>query len=138
MSSPTVISKSTIVSRELNIASIVGADNIIEILKEKQRDGLESVTIDCSEGEPRIWLKDIEYDFDSIEFAKLPMTKTQVLVNLGIPKGALSSGKYPDGTGLARLEFIINDEIRIHPNALIKFDSLVMRYGVLLDHRKKN
>ena len=126
-----------IVSRELNIASIVGADNIIGIIKEKQRDGLESVTIDCSEGEPRIWLKDVQYDFDSIEFAQLPSTKTQVLVNLGIPKGALSSGKYPDGTGLARLEFIINDEIRIHPNALIEFDSLVMRYGVLLEHRKK-
>jgi pyruvate,water dikinase len=106
-------------------------------LKEKQRDGLESVTIDCSEGEPRIWLKNVEYDYDSIEFAQLPTTKTQVLVNLGIPKGALSSGKYPDGTGLARLEFIINDEIRIHPNALIAFDSLVMRYGVLLEHRKK-
>ncbi|MFX1287705.1 MAG: putative PEP-binding protein, partial [Promethearchaeota archaeon] len=126
-----------IVSRELNIASIVGADNIIERIKEKQRDGLESVTIDCSEGKPRIWLKDVSYDFDSIEFANLPHTKTQVLVNLGIPKGALSSGKYPDGTGLARLEFIINDEIRIHPNALIEFDSLVMRYGVLLEHRKK-
>ncbi len=126
-----------IVSRELNIASVVGADNIIQKIKEKQRDGLESVTIDCSEGEPRLWLKDVEYDFDSIEFAQLPSTKTQVLVNLGIPKGALSSGKYPDGTGLARLEFIINDEIRIHPNALIAFDSLVMRYGVLLDHRKK-
>ncbi len=126
-----------IVSRELNIASIVGADNIIEIMKEKQRDGLINITIDCSEGKPRIWLKDVEYDFDSIEFAQLPSTKTQVLVNLGIPKGALSSGKYPDGTGLARLEFIINDEIRIHPNALIEFDSLVMRYGVLLEHRKK-
>ncbi|MHA1239617.1 MAG: phosphoenolpyruvate synthase [Promethearchaeota archaeon] len=126
-----------IVSRELNIASVVGADNIIQKIKEKQRDGLKSITIDCSEGEPRLWLKDVEYDFDSIEFAQLPSTKTQVLVNLGIPKGALSSGKYPDGTGLARLEFIINDEIRIHPNALIAFDSLVMRYGVLLDHRKK-
>jgi len=126
-----------IVSRELNIASIVGADNIIEKIKEKQRDGLESVTIDCSEGEPRLWLKDVSYDYDSIEFAQLPHTNTQVLVNLGIPKGALSSGKYPDGTGLARLEFIINDEIRIHPNALIAFDSLVMRYDVLLEHRKK-
>lgn len=126
-----------IVSRELNIASIVGADDIIEKIKEKQRDGLESVTIDCSEGKPRIWLKDVSYDYDSIEFAQLPHTKTHVLVNLGIPKGALSSGKYPDGTGLARLEFIINDEIRIHPNALIEFDSLVMRYGVLLEHRKK-
>ncbi len=126
-----------IVSRELNIASIVGADNIVEIIKEKQRDGLESVTIDCSEGEPRIWLKEVEYDFDTIEFAQLPSTKTQVLVNLGIPKGALSSGKYPDGTGLARLEFIINDEIQIHPNALIDFDALVMRYDVLLEQRKR-
>ena len=126
-----------IVSRELNIASIVGADNIVEIIKEKQRDGLENVTIDCSEGEPRIWLKEVEYDFDTIEFAQLPSTKTQVLVNLGIPKGALSSGKYPDGTGLARLEFIINDEIQIHPNSLIDFDALVMRYDVLLEQRKR-
>jgi pyruvate,water dikinase len=126
-----------IVSRELNIASIVGADDIVQIMKEKERDGLEYVTIDCSEGEPRIWLKDVEYDFDTIEFAKLPSTKSKVLVNLGIPKGALSSGKYPDGTGLARLEFIINDEIQIHPNALIDYEALVMRYDILLEQRKK-
>ncbi|MFW9937043.1 MAG: phosphoenolpyruvate synthase [Candidatus Thorarchaeota archaeon] len=127
-----------IVSRELNIASIVGADNIVEIIKEKLRESnLESITIDCSEGEARIWTKEVEYDYDTIEFAQLPSTKTQVLVNLGIPKGALSSGKYPDGTGLARLEFIINDEIQIHPNALIEFDALTMRYGILLEQRKK-
>ncbi|MHA2281487.1 MAG: phosphoenolpyruvate synthase [Promethearchaeota archaeon] len=126
-----------IVSRELNISSIVGADDIIQVMKEKQRDGIEYVTIDCSEGEPRIWLKGVEYDFDTIEFAKLPQTKTKVLVNLGIPKGALSSGKYPDGTGLARLEFIINDEIQIHPNALIDFEALIMRYDILLDQRTK-
>ncbi len=126
-----------IVSRELNIASIVGADNIVETMKEKQREGIEYVTIDCSQGEPRIWLKDVEYDFDTIEFAKLPHTQTKVLVNLGIPKGALSSGKYPDGTGLARLEFIINDEIQIHPNALLDFEALVMRYDILLEQRKR-
>ncbi|MHA2397297.1 MAG: phosphoenolpyruvate synthase [Promethearchaeota archaeon] len=126
-----------IVSRELNIASIVGADNIVQTMKEKQRDDIEYVTIDCSEGEPRIWLRDVEYDFDTIEFAKLPHTRTKVLVNLGIPKGALSSGKYPDGTGLARLEFIINDEAQIHPNTLIDFEALVMRYDILLDQRKK-
>ncbi|GAH98725.1 unnamed protein product, partial [marine sediment metagenome] len=40
-----------IVSRELNIASIVGADNIVQIMKEQQREGMEYVTIDCSEGE---------------------------------------------------------------------------------------
>ena len=126
-----------IVSRELNISSVVGADNIIQIMKEKQRDGMEYVTIDCSEGEPRIWIKDVEYDFDTIEFAKLPLTQTKVMVNLGIPKGALSSGKHPDGTGLARLEFIINDEIQIHPNALIDFEALIMRYDILLDQRNK-
>jgi pyruvate,water dikinase len=126
-----------IVSRELNIASIVGADDIVQTMKQKQRDGVEFVTIDCSEGEPRIWLKDVEYDFDTIEFANLPITKTKVLVNLGIPKGALSSGKHPDGTGLARLEFIINDEIQIHPNSLIDYEALLMRYDVLLEQRKK-
>jgi pyruvate,water dikinase len=127
-----------IVSRELNIASIVGADNIVETIKEKIRESnLQSITIDCSEGEPRIWTKEVEYDYDTIEFSKLPKTKTKVLVNLGIPKGALSSGKHPDGTGLARLEFIINDEIQIHPNALIDFDALLMRYDILLEQRKK-
>jgi len=127
-----------IVSRELNIAGIVGADNIVEILKERKRDQeLKTLTIDCSEGEPRIWAKEVEYDFDTIEFSQLPRTDTQVLVNLGIPKGALSAGKYPDGTGLARLEFIINDEIQIHPNALLNYDTLLMRYDILLDQRKK-
>jgi pyruvate, water dikinase len=127
-----------IVSRELNIASIVGADNICQIIKEKQREGvLDYITIDCTEGEPRIWAKEVEYDYDTIEFAQLPKTKTKVLVNLGIPKGALSSGKCPDGTGLARLEFIINDEIQIHPNCLIDFEALLMRYDVLLEHRKR-
>ncbi|UCC19169.1 MAG: phosphoenolpyruvate synthase [Promethearchaeota archaeon] len=126
-----------IVSRELNIASIVGADNIVQIMKEKRREGIEYATIDCSEGEPRIWLKDVEYDFDTIEFSRLPQTQTKVLVNLGIPKGALSQGKHPDGTGLARLEFIINDEIQIHPNALIDFEALIMRYDILIEQRKK-
>ncbi|MFX1409993.1 MAG: phosphoenolpyruvate synthase, partial [Promethearchaeota archaeon] len=127
-----------IVSRELNIAAIVGADNIIDIVKEKQREEeLKAITIDCSEGQPRIWTKEVEYDFDTIEFAQIPRTKTQVLVNLGIPKGALSAGKYPDGTGLARLEFIINDEIQIHPNALIDFEALLMRHDILIGQRKK-
>lgn len=127
-----------IVSRELNIASIVGADDIIQIIKEKQRNQeLNYITIDCTEGEPRIWAKEVEYDYDTIEFSQLPKTHTKVLVNLGIPKGALSSGKYPDGTGLARLEFIINDEIQIHPNCLIDYEALLMRYDVLLEHRKR-
>jgi pyruvate,water dikinase len=126
-----------IVSRELNIASIVGADEIVAIMKEKQRDGLYDVTIDCSEGEPRLWAKSVEYDYDTIEFSQLPQTNTKVLVNLGIPKGALSAGKYPDGTGLARLEFIINDEIQMHPNALIDYEALLMRYDILVDQRKK-
>ncbi|MGQ4875911.1 MAG: phosphoenolpyruvate synthase [Promethearchaeia archaeon] len=126
-----------IVSRELNIAAIVGASNIVQIMKEKKNQGIEHVTIDCSEGEPRIWLKEVEYDFDTIEFSQLPQTKTKVLVNLGIPKGALSAGKYPDGTGLARLEFIINDEIQVHPNVLIDYEALLMRLDILKEQRKK-
>jgi len=126
-----------IVSRELHIASIVGADNIIQTMKGKWRDGVDSVTIDCSEGEPRIWLKDVEYDSDTIEFSQLPSTKTKVLVNLGIPKGALSSGKHPDGTGLARLEFIINDEAQVHPNVLIDYEALLLRIDILKEQRKK-
>jgi len=126
-----------IVSRELDIASIVGADNIVQTLKEYSKKGKDSLTLDCSEGEARIWAGEIEFDYDTIEFNNLPRTKTKILVNLGIPKGALSSGKHPDGTGLARLEFIINDLIQIHPNALIHFDDLIIYYHQLLEKKEQ-
>jgi len=126
-----------IVSRELELASIVGADNIVQILKEYARKGNISITIDCSEGEARIWGGEVEFDYDTIEFNNLPRTKTKILVNLGIPKGALSSGKYPDGTGLARLEFIINDLIQIHPNALLHFDDLIIYMHELLEKKEQ-
>ncbi len=126
-----------IVSRELDIPSIVGADNIVQTIKEHAKKGSDTITLDCSEGEARIWAGIVEFDYDTIQFKYLPRTLTRVLVNLGIPKGALSSGKYPDGTGLARLEFIINDLIQIHPNALLQYENLILYSHELLEKKEK-
>lgn len=126
-----------IVSRELNIPSIVGANDIVLTMKEYSKEGSDTITLDCSEGEARIWAGMVAFDYDTIQFKYLPRTLTRVLVNLGIPKGALSSGKYPDGTGLARLEFIINDLIQIHPNALIHYEDLILYSHELLEKKEQ-
>ncbi|MBD3350242.1 MAG: phosphoenolpyruvate synthase, partial [Candidatus Lokiarchaeota archaeon] len=118
-----------IVSREQGIPCVVGAEGIISKINnfkksEEAREYLDEerrlhLTIECSQGIGRIWKGRVAYDYDEIDFGNLQDTKTRILVNLGIPDGALSAGKHPDGTGLARVEFIIGDEIRIHPKALL-------------------
>ncbi|MHA1731041.1 MAG: phosphoenolpyruvate synthase [Promethearchaeota archaeon] len=120
-----------IVSREQGIACIVGAEGVInriedfmnsENISEYFDENREPcLTVDCSQGAARIWRGEVAYDYDEIDFSTLPHTKTKIFVNLGIPDGALSAGKHPDGTGLARLEFIIGDEIQVHPKALINY-----------------
>lgn len=132
-----------IVSREQGIPCIVGAGGVIDkIIKFKNSEESKKyldeerrlhLTIECSQGIGRIWKGRVAYDYEEIDFGRLPKTKTKILVNLGIPDGALSQGKHPDGTGLARLEFIIGDEIRVHPRALLEYNKLKVR----LDEMKK-
>lgn len=120
-----------IVSREQGIPCIVGAESVIEQIeafaKSEEATVFEddnkklNLTVDCSQGVARIWKGEVAFDNDEVDFSTLPWTKTRILVNLGIPDGALTAGKHPDGTGLARLEFIIGDEIRVHPKALINY-----------------
>jgi len=109
-----------IVSRELGVPCVVGSSIGTTILKD-----VREVTVDCSQGEGRIYKGKLKYRVDEVEVSKLPRPHTQVMMNFGIPGGAFIQSQIPnDGVGLAREEFIINSYIGIHPMALIEYDKL--------------
>jgi len=110
-----------IVSRELGIPCIVGAEVATQLIK----TGME-VTIDCTQGEEgRVLEGLISYEVERIGLESLPQTKTKIMMNIGIPEQAFAQGQIPnDGVGLARIEFIISSHIGIHPLALIEYEKL--------------
>ncbi len=110
-----------IVSRELGIPCIVGTENGTEILKTGQ-----DVTVSCCEGEEgRVYEGILKYEVERIDFTNVPKTRTKIMMNVGIPEQAFAQGQIPnDGVGLARLEFVINSHIGIHPLALLHYDEL--------------
>ncbi len=110
-------SHAAIVSRELGLPCIIGTLNATKVLK----DGMD-VTVDCSEGIGRIIKGLKKYEVEEINLAELPKTKTEIMMNVGIPETAFVKGQIPqDGVGLARLEFIINSHILFHPKALLDY-----------------
>jgi len=112
-----------IVSRELGIPCVIGSETASSVLK----SGME-VTIDCSEGLGNIYEGLLKYRVDRLSLDELPPTKTQIMMNIGIPEKAFIQGQIPcDGVGLARLEFIINSHVGIHPLALIHYAELKER-----------
>jgi pyruvate,water dikinase len=105
-----------IVSRELGIPCIIGTHNATEVLTNGQQ-----ITLDCSEGEGRIYQGKLRFERKEIDIETIETTKTKIYVNVGIPEQALSISQLPvDGVGLARVEFIINSSIGIHPLHLIQ------------------
>jgi pyruvate,water dikinase len=109
-----------IVSRELGVPCVISTGKGTEVLKE-----VKEVTIDCSQGEGRIYEGKLKYRIDEVEVSKLPRPDTRIMMNFGIPDGAFIQSQIPnDGVGLAREEFIINSYIGIHPMALIEYDEL--------------
>jgi len=109
-----------IVSRELGVPCVIGSGIATTVLKDARE-----VTVDCSQGEGRIYEGKLKYRVDEVEVDKLPRPRTKIMMNLGIPDGAFIQGQIPnDGVGLAREEFIINSYIGIHPMALIEYDKL--------------
>ncbi len=110
-----------IVSRELGIPCIVGTEDGTERLA----TGMD-VTVYCAEGEEgRVYKGLLEYEVERIDFSNVPKTKTMIMMNVGIPEQAFVQGQIPnEGVGLARLEFIINSHIGIHPLALLNYDKL--------------
>jgi pyruvate,water dikinase len=109
-----------IISRELGIPCVIGTGNGTEAIKNGS-----DITIDCSEGVGRIYNGLLKFHVDEIKLDQLPPTKTQIMMNVGVPEQAFQQGQIPNnGVGLAREEFIINSHIGIHPLALLDYEKL--------------
>ncbi|MDA0525736.1 phosphoenolpyruvate synthase [Methanococcoides alaskense] len=105
-----------IVSRELGVPAVVGAQDATEKLK----NGMD-VTVSCAEGDiGRVYEGILPFHIETVDLKGLGKTKTEMMMNLGNPEEAFSLSMIPnDGIGLARLEFIISSYIKVHPMALI-------------------
>ncbi len=110
-----------IISRELGIPAIVGTGKGTEILKNGQE-----ITISCAEGDQGyIYNGVLEFDSEEVNIDDVPATKTKIMMNIGSPATAFRWWQLPaDGIGLARMEFMINNIIKIHPMALINFEKI--------------
>lgn len=105
-----------IVSRELNVPAIVGAQDVTTLLHDGQK-----ITIDCSRGSTGyIYDGHIPFEVKTTELNSIPTLPVKLMVNLADPSSAFTVSALPvAGVGLARLEFIITGNIKVHPMALI-------------------
>ncbi len=110
-----------IVSRELGIPCVIGTGNADEVIQTGQK-----ITVSCCEGETgNVYEGLLKYNVETMNLDELPATRTKIMMNVGIPEQAFAQGMIPnDGVGLARIEFIINSHIGIHPLALIDYEKL--------------
>lgn len=109
-------SHAAIVSRELGVPAVVGTGNATEVLT----DG-KAITLSCAEGDQgHVYEGALAFETEEIDLGTLPKTRTAVMVNIASPAAAFQWWRLPaDGVGLARMEFIINNLITIHPMALV-------------------
>lgn len=114
-------SHAAIVSRELGVPAIVGAGDATTLLT----DGQE-VTVSCAGGDQgHVYAGICEYAERELDLAGVPRTRTKVMLNLANPAAAFRWWRLPvDGIGLTRLEFIVNNHVKVHPMALVHFDEL--------------
>ncbi len=110
-----------IVSRELGIPAIVGTGEATEGLKDDQE-----VTISCAEGDQGyVYEGVLDYEEATMNLGEIRDTKTRIMMNIASPAAAFRWWRLPcEGIGLARMEFIINNIIKIHPMALVHFDQV--------------
>jgi pyruvate,water dikinase len=114
-------SHAAIVSRELGLPAVVGCGNATHLLHDGQ-----DVTVSCAGGEEGLiteGISDISVQEETLD--ALPDVKTKVMLNLANPSAALRWWRLPvDGVGLARMEFVINNAVKVHPMALLNFDKI--------------
>ena len=108
-----------IIARELGVPAVVGTSNATEILKNDQE-----VTVSCAEGDEGLIYAGIQdYVIDEINLQKMPDLPFKIMLNVATPDRAFDFSFLPNhGVGLARLEFIINRSIGIHPKALLQYN----------------
>lgn len=110
-----------IIARELGIPAVVGCGNATKLLKEGQE-----VTVSCAEGDTGvIYEGKLDFDIKKSSVDAMPSLKFKIMMNVGNPDRAFDFSMLPNaGVGLARLEFIINRMIGVHPKALLNFNTL--------------
>jgi len=110
-----------IIARELGIPAVVGCGEATDVLKEGQ-----SVTVSCAEGdEGRIYDGLIETEVEEVRRGEMPPIDVKIMMNVGNPQLAFDFAQIPNaGVGLARLEFIINNNIGIHPKAVLDYPNV--------------
>ena len=110
-----------IIARELGIPAVVGCANATDVLKEGQ-----AVTVSCAEGdEGRIYDGLIETEVEEVRRGDMPPIDVKIMMNVGNPQLAFDFAQIPNsGVGLARLEFIINNNIGIHPKAVLDYPNV--------------
>jgi len=110
-----------IIARELGIPAVVGCGHATEVLS----NGMD-VTVSCAEGDTGIiYSGKLDFDITTNDLEKMPELPFKIMMNVGNPDRAFDFQAYPNaGVGLARLEFIINRMIGVHPKALLHFDDL--------------
>ncbi len=129
-----------IIARELGIPAIVGCDNATQMIAMG-----EPVTVSCAGGEEGvIYRGELPFRVETTKLDSLPETRTKIMMNVGNPELAFTLAALPnDGVGLARLEFIIANHIKVHPLALLNFDGLangsekreIQQLTALYDHK---
>jgi len=114
-------SHAAIVSRELGLPALVGAGNATALLHDEQE-----ITVSCAEGSQGfVYEGTATFEVETVEVGDLPQTRTHLMLNLGNPDAALRWWRLPaDGVGLARMEFVVSNHIRVHPMALLRYDDL--------------
>ncbi|MEJ2139040.1 MAG: phosphoenolpyruvate synthase [Gammaproteobacteria bacterium] len=110
-----------IIARELGIPAVVGCGNATGDIADGQ-----AVTVSCAEGdEGFVYDGQLDFEKQKIELQQLPEIPVKIMMNVGNPDRAFAFANIPNrGVGLARLEFIINRMIGVHPKALLEFDQL--------------
>ncbi len=111
----------SIVGRELGVPTIVGTEKGTKVLKDKM-----TVTVDCTQGlDGRVYKGDVPYSVKEYNLDKVPKTKTGVMLNVGTPEMAFRASHLPSrGVGLARVEFVLAEKVRVHPLALYHYKKL--------------
>ena len=105
----------------MGIPAIVGAQDATRTLKDDQE-----VTVSCAEGDKGyVYAGHLDFQEDEVDLENIPETKTQIMLNIGAPEAAMRWWKLPcRGVGLARMEYLINSVIKIHPLALTRFQEV--------------
>ena len=110
-----------IVSRELGVTAVVGTGDGTAKLSDGQ-----VVTVSCAGGDTgAVYDGELEWETEELDLSEIPETRTKVMMNLASPGAAMTWWRLPaEGIGLARMEFVVNHHIQVHPLALLRFDDV--------------